>query len=146
MKQHGKPLNLAEVRSRLADARGQAYWRSLDELAQSDDFLELIQREFPRQAGEWADGLSRRQFLALAAASLGLAGLRGCASPAPRGSIVPYGSTPVGMTLGLPLYFATAMSLAGDTQGLLVKSHEGRPTKVDGNPDHPANPRPVGSP
>src|SRR5205823_10099680 len=61
-------------------------------------------------------------------------------------SIVPYARTPEGMTPGLPLYFATAMSLGGDTQGLLVKSHEGRPTKVDGNPDHPANPRPAGSP
>src|SRR5262245_51870562 len=120
MTPHAKPLDLAEVRSQLSAARGQQYWRSLDELAQRDEFLELLERECPRQAGEWADGLSRRQFLALAAASLGLAGLSGCASPAPRGSIMPYDRTPEGMTPGEPLYFATAMSLGGDTQGLLV--------------------------
>ena len=146
MTAHGKPLELDEVRSRLGAARGKDYWRSLEELADSDAFRELIEREFPRHAPEWNDSLSRRQFLALAAASLGLAGLSGCAAPAPRETIVPYTRPPDGLTPGQPLYFATAMSLAGDTQGLLVKSHEGRPTKVDGNPDHPATPRPTGSP
>ena len=78
----------------------------------------------------------------LMGASLALAGLSGCgpsAAPAPRERIVPYVRLPEGIVPGRPLFFATAMALAGDVQGLLVESHEGRPTKVEGNPDHPAN-------
>src|SRR6266545_7653783 len=65
---------------RLADARGQEYWRSLEELAQTEGFEELLESEFPRQAGGWLDGLDRRQFLRLMGASLALAGLTGCGS------------------------------------------------------------------
>ena len=60
-----------------ADAR-RRYWRSLEELAGSEAFQEVMQREFPEQAADWGDGVSRRQFLALMGASLALAGLTGC--------------------------------------------------------------------
>jgi MoCo/4Fe-4S cofactor protein with predicted Tat translocation signal len=130
-----------------AEQRGKGYWRSLEELAQTAEFQDLVEREFPGQAGEWTNAVDRRKFLTLMAASLGLAGLGGC-SPraAPRERIVPYVRQPVDIVPGKPLYFATAMPLAGDALGLLVKSHEGRPTKVEGNPDHPNTPRAPGSP
>ena len=75
-----EPLNLAQIRERLAGARGQQYWRSLDELAATPEFQEFIHREFPRQASEWVDPnpISRRNFLKLMGASLALAGLSGC--------------------------------------------------------------------
>jgi molybdopterin-containing oxidoreductase family iron-sulfur binding subunit len=135
---HHRPLDLAMVRERLGAARGKDYWRTLEELSQAEGFDELLLREFPRQAGEWSDGLGRRQFLALMGASLGLAGLAGC-SPAPQERIMPYVRAPEGLVPGRPVYYATAMPMAGYASGLLVQSHMGRPTKVEGNPDHPAN-------
>ena len=143
MKTHSEPFDLAKAGERLRDAHGKEYWRSLEELAQSKEFRELVEKEFPNQADALADPITRRRFLVLMGASLALAGLSGCStSPAPAERILPYVRTPEGMTLGRPLFFATAMSLAGDVQGLLIESHEGRPTKVEGNADHPANLRP----
>ena len=81
------PLDLAAIRERLA-AGGKQYWRGLEELADSEAFREMLQREFPRQASEWANPLTRRQFLTLMGASLALAGLSGC-SQAPPETIVP---------------------------------------------------------
>ena len=80
--------------------------------------------------------LSRRRFLQLMGAALAMAG---AACAAPREKIVPYVRAPEQMIPGRPLYFATAMPLAGYASGLLVESHEGRPTKVEGNPSHPAS-------
>ncbi len=135
---NGKPLDLAEVRARLNDARGPKYWRSLEELAESDQFAELLQREFPRQATEWPEGLSRRHFLHLMGASLALAGLSACTRQ-PTETIVPYVRQPEEIVPGKALYFATAMTLSGVAMPLLVESHMGRPTKVEGNPEHPAS-------
>jgi molybdopterin-containing oxidoreductase family iron-sulfur binding subunit len=140
MTPHDQPLDLATVRERLHKARGKDYWRTLDELSQAEGFQELLLDEFPRQASEWTDPVSRRQFLTLMAASLGLAGLGGCAA-APQERIMPYVRAPEEIVPGRPLYFATAMPLAGYAAGLLVQSHMGRPTKVEGNPDHPSCPR-----
>ena len=84
--------------------------------------------------------LSRRQFLTLMGASLALAGLSGCSvQPAPSGELVPYVHPPEEVVPGKPLFFATAMTLGGAAVGLLVESHMGRPTKIEGNPDHPAS-------
>ena len=132
------PLDLRVVRERLAAKSGEEYWRSLEELAGDAHFQDLLHREFPRQASEWENAVERRDFLKLMAASLALAGLTGCGRK-PDETIVPYVKAPVGLTLGLPLYFATAMPVGGDAIGLLVESHEGRPTKVEGNPDHPGS-------
>ena len=82
--------------------------------------------------------MSRRQFLHLMGASLALAGVTGCTRQ-PREAIVPYVKQPEELVLGKPLFFATATTLRGYAQGILVESHEGRPTKVEGNPDHPAS-------
>jgi molybdopterin-containing oxidoreductase family iron-sulfur binding subunit len=132
-------LDLAAIRERLAGLRGQQYWRSLEELADSEAFAELLEREFPRQASGWMGPISRRSFLKLMGASLALAGLTGCAVE-PREKIVPYVRGPdVIVVPGKPLYFATAMMLNSYAMGVLAESHMGRPTKIEGNPDHPAS-------
>src|SRR5881397_1584959 len=134
----GRALDLANARERLAKARGPTFWRSLEELADTEAFRELLRREFPRQAAEWPEGLDRRRFLQLAGASLALAGLTACTRQ-PLEKIVPYVRQPEQIIPGRPLFFATAMTLGGYALGLLVESHEGRPTKVEGNPSHPAS-------
>ncbi len=131
-------LEVSQVRERLAGARGPAYWRSLEELAETPAFDEMLHREFPRLASEWPSGVSRRNFLQLAGASLGLAGLTACTRQ-PIEKLVPYVKLPEQLLPGKPLLFATSMPLAGYATGLLVESHEGRPTKIEGNPDHPAS-------
>jgi MoCo/4Fe-4S cofactor protein with predicted Tat translocation signal len=134
----GDPLNLAAIRGRLASARGQEYWRSLEELAGTEEFQSLLGREFPENASDWMDPVSRRGFLQLMGASLALAGLSACTGP-PDERIVPYVRAPEEVVPGKPLFFATAMPFGGFATGLLVESHEGRPTKVEGNPKHPAS-------
>jgi MoCo/4Fe-4S cofactor protein with predicted Tat translocation signal len=131
---------LAEVEKTLEGASGRQYWRSLDELAGTAAFQKLMRREFPQQADVWPDSLSRRHFLTLMGASLALAGLSGCSvKPAPLGKIVPYVQPPRTIVPGEPLFFATAQPLPGGAVGLLVESHMGRPTKIEGNPEHPAS-------
>ena len=89
--------------------------------------------EFSPGASEWADDLSRREFLRLAGATLALAGLNSCTKQ-PLEQIVPYVKQPEIVIPGKPLRFATATQLGGFAQGLLVTAHEGRPTKIEGNP------------
>jgi molybdopterin-containing oxidoreductase family iron-sulfur binding subunit len=124
----------------LADQDGKEYWRSLEELADSDEFREFVEREYPQHAEEWNDPFSRRTFLKLMGASLALAGLNACVSQ-PAEKIVPYVNQPEEIVPGRPLFFATAMPGPGGATPLLVKSNEGRPTKIEGNPDHPTNRR-----
>jgi MoCo/4Fe-4S cofactor protein with predicted Tat translocation signal len=134
--QENAAFDLAAVRERLRSAAGRRYWRSLDEVAQTREFTDFLHREFPNHASEWLDGLGRRQFLKLMGASLALAGLTSCTRQ-PAQKIVPYVEQPEILVPGKPLYFATAMTLGGYASGLLVESHEGHPTKIEGNPEHP---------
>ena len=142
MKMPGKPyphLDLAAIRARLASSRGRTYWRSLEELAESDGFQEMLEREFPRQAAEWPDDpAGRRQFLKVMGASLALAGLSACTRQ-PTETIMPYVRQPEEVIPGKPLFFATAVPHTAIAMGVLVESHLGRPTKVEGNPEHPAS-------
>ncbi|HUL15286.1 MAG TPA: TAT-variant-translocated molybdopterin oxidoreductase [Terriglobales bacterium] len=132
-------LDLAAVRAKLQEAGGgKRYWRTLEELADDPHFNDLLHREFPRAASQWDDGVDRRDFLKLMAASLALAGISGCRKPIDY-HIVPYVRQPAGLVLGKPQFYATAMPFGADAQGLLVESHEGRPTKIEGNPDHPGS-------
>ena len=114
------------------------HWRSLQELAGSRAFEELVQREFSSGASEWLDPLSRRRFLKLMSASIALAGVGACTRQ-PLEPIVPYVRQPEELIPGRPLFFATALTLAGYARGVLVETHEGRPTKIEGNPEHPAS-------
>jgi len=132
------PLDLTAVREKLAGKQGKQYWRTLEELSENPHFGDLLHREFPRAASEWDDSVDRRDFLKLMGASLALAGMAGCgANEEPH--IVPYVRQPEGMILGKPQHYATVMPFGGDALGLLVESHEGRPTKIEGNPDHPSS-------
>jgi molybdopterin-containing oxidoreductase family iron-sulfur binding subunit len=134
--------DLNVIRRRLSRARGAEYWRCLEELADSAEFNELVSREAPRHAAAWREAMDRRDFLKLLGASLALAGLSGCTGSAPAPpdeKIVPYVQQPEEIIPGKPLYFATAMVLRGFGRGVLVESHMGRPTKVEGNPEHPAS-------
>jgi len=114
------------------------YWRSLEELNNTVEYQEMLHTEFPPNASEFVDDQGRRRFLQLAAASLGLAGMTACTRQPPE-KILPYVTPPENATPGTPLYFATAVPVAGVAQGVLVESHLGRPTKIEGNPDHPAS-------
>ncbi|MDT4895042.1 MAG: hypothetical protein QOH25_119 [Acidobacteriota bacterium] len=132
-------INFALMRDRvLANQDGKQYWRSLEELADTPEFREFVEREYPQHAEEWNDPFSRRSFIKLMGASLALAGLSSCVYQ-PAEKIVPYVNQSEDMVPGKPLYFATAMPLGGVSTPLLVKSNEGRPTKIEGNPDHPNN-------
>src|ERR1700733_13303829 len=133
-------LTLAEVRAKLEGKRGKRYWKSLDELADTPQFQELMQEEFPRQAsaGEWTDPVSRRGFLKVMGASFALAGLAGCTKQ-PDEPISPYIKQPEDLFLGKPMYFATAHPFPTGAVPVLVKSEAFRPIKVDGNPEHPGS-------
>jgi MoCo/4Fe-4S cofactor protein with predicted Tat translocation signal len=141
MSEEQNQLELAGVRARLDAARGRDYWRSLDELASTPEFRDLLDREFPQQAIGWSDDEDRvegrRNFLKLMGASMALAGLSACTRQ-PTEHIMPYVRQPEELIPGRPLFYATAMTLSGVANGLLAESHEGRPTKVEGNPEHPA--------
>jgi molybdopterin-containing oxidoreductase family iron-sulfur binding subunit len=130
--------DLAAIRESLAGASGPEYWRSLEELAKTETFQEYLHREFPEAASEFTDPVGRRQFLRLMGASLALAGVSACTKQ-PAEVIVPYVRAPEEIVPGKPLLFATAVSLGGYATGVLVESHEGRPTKIEGNPEHPAS-------
>jgi molybdopterin-containing oxidoreductase family iron-sulfur binding subunit len=131
-------LELEAVRKKLAEAKGPKYWRTLEELADQEAFGELLEREFPRQASEWVDPVSRRSFLKLAGASMALAGLAGCTRQ-PLEQILPYVRQPEHFIPGRPIFYATAMPFHGHALPLLVETHEFRPTKIEGNQDHPAS-------
>ncbi|HEV2210335.1 MAG TPA: TAT-variant-translocated molybdopterin oxidoreductase [Verrucomicrobiae bacterium] len=131
-------LDLAAIRARLNGVRGQDYWRSLEELAETKEFQAMLHREFPSGASEWWDGLNRRNFLKMAAATMALAGLNACTKQ-PTREIFPYVKQPAELVLGEPLYYATTMLLGGFATGVLAKSREGHPIKVDGNPEHPSS-------
>src|SRR5438094_1126300 len=118
---------------------GRKYWRSLDELAETAEFREWVEREFPQGASEWTDAVSRRHFVKIMSASfllggLGLAG-SGCRRPEQR--ILPFSKMPENYLHGVPQYYATAMPTRGSAIPLVVKSNDGRPTKIEGNSLHP---------
>lgn len=132
------PIDIAAIRTRLAEHRGPQYWRSLEELADTEEFHDLLKQEFPKHAAVWVDSVSRRRFLQLMGASLALGGLGACTKQ-PTELIVPYTKPPESMLPGRPQYYATAVLFNGVATGVLVESHTGRPTKIEGNPQHPAN-------
>ena len=115
------------------------FWRSLDELSDSDEVKVWLHREFPEKASEFTDPEGRRQFLQLMGASVALAGLSSACTRQPAEAIVPYAKAPEQFIPGKPVFFATVLSTDGAAQGVLVESHMGRPTKIEGNPDHPGS-------
>jgi len=114
------------------------YWRSLEELAGTEELAAIVQREWPRFAGAMPP-TDRRRFLQLMAASLALGGLSGCGPEAERRQLLPYVEQPPGIVPGQWRSYATAASEDGYATGVLVAHQMGRPVKVEGNPDHPAS-------
>ena len=112
------------------------YWRSLEQLAGDPEFRRYLEDEFPSAAPALDDRLDRRQMLTLMGASFALAGLANCRRPVEH--IVPYVDAPENVIPGIPKHYATTMPLGLSNYGLLVESHEGRPTKVEGNQEHPS--------
>ncbi len=133
-----KQLDLATAKAQIEETTGPEYWRSIEELAGSEEFQEMLHREFPKGASEWLDGLSRRGFLKTMGASLALAGLTGC-TRMPITEIVPYVRQPENVVPGRPMFYATAFTLGGYASPILVESHLFRPTKIEGNPQRPAS-------
>ena len=117
------------------ELNGPKYWRSLDELAATPGFQAQLEREFPAGAAE-LEGVDRRHFMKIMAASfaLGGIGLAGCRRP--ERNILPYGKSIEGIIPGLPQYYATAMPLRKAAIPLLAETHQGRPTKLEGNPTY----------
>lgn len=116
---------------------GPKYWRSLDQLAESSAFREWAEREFPSGASQLTDPVTRRSFVKLMSASFLLAGfgLTGCRRPVEN--IYPFSKMPEGYVHGVAKFYATAMPTRGTAVPLVAKSDDGRPTKLEGNPDHP---------
>ena len=112
------------------------YWRSLSQIEERPEFRDALEREFPEGASELPEGITRRDMVMLLGASLSLAGLAGCRRPVEE--IVPYVAAPEEIVPGIPRYYATSMPFRRSAYGLIVESHEGRPTKIEGNPSHPS--------
>src|SRR6185312_863514 len=132
----GQSFDPAGARAELSGQSGPVLWRSLEELADNEAFRQWLRQEQPRLAEVL--GLDRRQFLRTLGAALALAGVTACGRP-PQNEIIPYVHAPVGQVDGLPRFFATALTRNGYAHGVLVENHMGRPTKIEGNPRHPAS-------
>jgi molybdopterin-containing oxidoreductase family iron-sulfur binding subunit len=117
---------------------GPKYWRSLDQLADTPEFRQWLEREFPAGASELTDGSTRRHFVKIMSASflLGGLGITGCRRPEEK--ILPFSKMPENYVHGAAKYYATARPVRGSAVPLLVKAIDGRPVKVEANPDHPA--------
>ncbi len=132
-------LDLAKIKEKLSASQGKRYWRTLEELAETPEFMDALHEELPQAARTSDIHVDRRQFLTLGAASLALAGLSGCRY-LPQKKLVPYVVQPEIEVVGIPLLYATAIpGIYGYGNGALALSHEGRPTKLDGNPKHPGS-------
>ena len=112
------------------------YWRSLAQLDDRPEYRDALEREFPEGASELTEGVTRREMMQLLGASLSLAGLAGCRRPVEE--IVPYVNAPEDVVPGIPRHYATTMPFGRSAYGVIVESHEGRPTKIEGNPSHPS--------
>ena len=140
------PLDFEAIAGKLRQEGGERLWRSLDEVACTPEYEAFLHDEFPNDPGQEPEtaaqsskrGLNRRQVLKLMAASAALSGLTAC-TKLPTQKIVPYVRAPEEIIPGKPLFYATSMLERGVAIGLLVESHMGRPTKVEGNPDHPGS-------
>ncbi len=131
------PVSAMNDTPTIDDTSNTVYWRSLDQLENTPEFQQTLAREFPEGITDAPDAVSRRGFLTAVAASVALAGLTSCRKPVTK--ILPFNKRPEGVKPGLPQFYATTLTRSGRGIGVLVKSSDGRPTKIDGNPDHPSS-------
>ncbi|MEO0508740.1 MAG: TAT-variant-translocated molybdopterin oxidoreductase [Verrucomicrobiota bacterium] len=118
-----------------SELSGPHYWKSLDDLAETPAFHEWVEREFPAGASEM-EGVNRRQFMKVMAASFGLAGLGMAGCRRPEQTILPYSQQPENLIPGVPVYYTTSMPRAQGNMPVIAETHMGRPTKVEGNPSY----------
>lgn len=119
------------------------FWKSLNDYNDNPDFKEAKKHEFQEGVTddfniEEMDGISRRKFLAILSASAAVS-VTACTDYRDKGEIVPYNQRPEGVLPGKPNYYASTCNGCAQNCGILVKTREGRPIKIDGNPDHPVN-------
>lgn len=119
----------------IGNQTGKKFWRSLNELAATPKFREWMVQEFPEGANDLLDTGSRRRFMQIMAASMGLAGLTACRRPVEK--ILPYAKGVEGLVHGVPQHYATVMNVAGQAQPLVIEAIDGRPVKIEGNRKHP---------
>jgi molybdopterin-containing oxidoreductase family iron-sulfur binding subunit len=138
-KNSGAPdVDISVLRDAAAEGATPRFWRGLDELADTPEFRNHMENEFPHGPNDPEAKLDRRDLLKVMAASAAFAGLTGC-TKLPTQHIVPYVKQPEQIIPGKPLYYASAVTLGGVATGVLVESHMARPTKIEGNPDHPGS-------
>ena len=133
-------IDLAAAREKLAGPDAPRFWQSLEELSNTKDFRNFLENEFPAntELDRKTFSLERRDVLKLMAASAAMAGMSAC-TKLPTEKIVPYAHPPEEIIPGRPLFYATSFTQHGVSSGVLVESHTGRPTKIEGNPDHPGS-------
>ncbi len=134
---NNEPLDLAGIRARVTQSKSKRMWRGLADLAQTPESQKFRDDEFPHEPAK-PTGLSRRNVLKYMAASAAMAGLTAC-TKLPTEKIVPYVRPPEEIVPGKPLFYATSTQIGGEGLGMLVESHMGRPTKIEGNPGHPGS-------
>src|ERR1700692_1786730 len=138
-KNAGQPdVDISALRKASSSGEAPRFWRGLDELADTPEFRDHKENEFPHGANDTEAKLDRRELMKGMPASAAFPGLTGC-TKLPTQKIVPYVRQPVEIIPGKPLFYATAVTLGGVATGVLVESHMARPTKVEGNPDHPGS-------
>jgi molybdopterin-containing oxidoreductase family iron-sulfur binding subunit len=138
MHENDSTPGLEQMREGLAGKRGRAYWRTLGEMSDTPEFQKFLEDEFPNRSS--LAEIDRRSLLKFMGASIALAGLSGCRSVfMPEDKLIPYVKQPEELVPGKPLYYASSITLGGYATGVLVEQHEGRPTKLEGNPQHPAS-------
>jgi molybdopterin-containing oxidoreductase family iron-sulfur binding subunit len=125
------------LRLQLDGVTGPRFWRALDELVDQPAFRRPLHVAFP-QLAQLQPSMDRRGFLKLLGASLAMAGLAACSGP-PQEQIVPWVQQPEGMSPSSPQFYATTLRHGNDIAGVLVETHQGRPSKIEGNPNHPAS-------
>ncbi|MDX1673119.1 MAG: TAT-variant-translocated molybdopterin oxidoreductase, partial [Balneolaceae bacterium] len=113
------------------------YWKSLNELAQNEEYKRYAEREFQENASELNDDVSRRSFLRIMGASIALAGFASCRRPVQK--ILPYSKQPEDIVHGVPRYYASSQPFQDALTGIVVESREGRPNKIEGNEMHQAS-------
>ncbi len=137
MPSNADPLRTS-LQEKLAGKTGKQYWRSLEELADTPQMQKFIDDEFPNRSS--LAQINRRDMLKFMGASMALAGLGGCRSVfMPQEKLVPYVKAPEELVPGMPLFYASSVMLGAYATGVLVEQHEGRPTRLEGNPEHPGS-------
>jgi len=137
MAQNLVQIQTHQIQAKAPAAAGPEYWRSLDQVADTPEFRQWVEREFPEDATAVLDGPSRRTMLKILAASFGLAGMAACRRPEYR--LAPQARGRQDYVPGAAYNYTSAFSLGGHASGILVQTYEGRPTKIEGNPDHPSS-------